>query len=242
MFSTIQPARASVVNRIFTPRVAFQNVGRGSLSRLPPCRRALIIGIWHGEPRESRFQPLNHSVKYSSTVAHAATEKCFVTTPVYYVNDKPHIGHVYTSTVADVYARFQRNMGKDVFFLTGTDEHGLKVEQSAEKRGVRTQQLADENSALFREVMDDMNISYTSFIRTTDTSHKVQVRHLIEVLLQKGFIYLGTFEGWYDDGQEEYYTVNPCINNWRANFRTTCPDPTPSLIRTLNVGDKGQRN
>jgi len=169
-------------------------------------------------------------------------EKCFVTTPVYYVNDKPHIGHVYTSTVADVYARFQRNMGKDVFFLTGTDEHGLKVEQSAEKRGVRTQQLADENSAFFREVMDDMNISYTSFIRTTDTSHKVQVRHLIEVLLQKGFIYLGTFEGWYDDGQEEYYTVNPCINNWRANFRTTCPDPTPSLIRTLNVGDKGQRN
>ena len=75
-----------------------------------------------------------------------------------------------------------------------------------------------------------------------DRSHKVQVRHLIEVLLQKGFVYLGTFEGWYDDGQEEYYTVNPCINNWRANFRTTCPDPTPSLIRTLNVGDKGQRN
>ena len=152
-------------------------------------------------------------MKYSSTVAHAATEKCFVTTPVYYVNDKPHIGHVYTSTVADVYARFQRNMGKDVFFLTGTDEHGLKVEQSAEKRGVRTQQLADENSALFREVMDDMNISYTSFIRTTDTSHQVQVRRLIEVLLQKGFIYLGKFEGWYDDGQEEYYTVNPCLNN-----------------------------
>ena len=67
---------------------------------------------------------------------------------------------------------FQRNMGKDVFFLTGTDEHGLKVEQSAEKRGVGTQQLADENSALFREVMDDMNISYTSFIRTTNTSRK----------------------------------------------------------------------
>ena len=61
--------------------------------------------------------------------------------------------------------------------------------------------------------MDDMNISYTSFIRTTDTSHQVQVRRLIEVLLQKGFIYLGKFEGWYDDGQEEYYTVNPCLNN-----------------------------
>ena len=138
---------------------------------------------------------------------HAVNEKCFVTTPVYYVNDKPHIGHVYTSTVADVYARFQRNMGKDVFFLTGTDEHGLKVEQSAEKRGVTTQQLADENSALFREVMEAINISFSSFIRTTDASHKVQVQTLVEILLQKDFIYLGKFEGWYDEGQEEYYTV-----------------------------------
>ena len=138
---------------------------------------------------------------------HAVNEKCFVTTPVYYVNDKPHIGHVYTSTVADVYARFQRNMGKDVFFLTGTDEHGLKVEQSAEKRGVTIQQLADENSALFREVMEAMNISFSSFIRTTDASHKVQVQTLVEILLQKDFIYLGKFEGWYDEGQEEYYTV-----------------------------------
>jgi methionyl-tRNA synthetase len=138
---------------------------------------------------------------------HAVNEKCFVTTPVYYVNDKPHIGHVYTSTVADVYARFQRNMGKDVYFLTGTDEHGLKVEQSAEKRGVTTQQLADENSALFREVMEAMNISFSSFIRTTDASHKVQVQTLVEILLQKDFIYLGKFEGWYDEGQEEYYTV-----------------------------------
>ena len=131
----------------------------------------------------------------------------YVTTPIYYVNDKPHIGHVYTSTVADVYARFQRNMGKDVYFLTGTDEHGLKVEQSAEKRGVTTQQLADENSALFREVMEAMNISFSSFIRTTDASHKVQVQTLVEILLQKDFIYLGKFEGWYDEGQEEYYTV-----------------------------------
>jgi methionyl-tRNA synthetase len=98
-------------------------------------------------------------------------------------------------------------MGKDVYFLTGTDEHGLKVEQSAEKRGVTTQQLADENSALFREVMEAMNISFSSFIRTTDASHKVQVQTLVEILLQKDFIYLGKFEGWYDEGQEEYYTV-----------------------------------
>ena len=207
MFSTIQPARASVVNRIFTPRATFQHAVKGSLSRPPPCRRTLLLGISHRESREIRFQRLNYSVKYGNAVAQTMIEKCFVTTPVYYVNDKPHIGHVYTSTVADVYARLQRNMGKDVFFLTGTDEHGLKVEQSAEKRGIGTQQLADENSALFREVMDDMNISFSYFIRTTDMSHKVQVQRLIEVLLQKGFIYLGKFEGWYDDGQEEYYTV-----------------------------------
>ena len=239
MFSTIQPARASVVNRIFTPRATFQHAVKGSLSRPPPCRRTLLLGISHRESREIRFQRLNCSVKYNNAVAQAVIEKCFVTTPVYYVNDKPHIGHVYTSTVADVYARLQRNMGKDVFFLTGTDEHGLKVEQSAEKRGVRTQQLADENSAFFREVMDDMNISYTSFIRTTDTSHQVQVQRLVEILLQKGFIYLGKFEGWYDEGQEEYYTVISRLNNQVAFVKTMCPYAMPSLA--LNPKCRKQR-
>ena len=75
------------------------------------------------------------SAAASATAGNGDGEKCFVTTPIYYVNDRPHIGHVYTSTVADVYARFQRSSGKDVYFLTGTDEHGLKVEQSAERRG-----------------------------------------------------------------------------------------------------------
>jgi len=131
----------------------------------------------------------------------------YITTPIYYVNDIPHIGHAYTTLACDVIARFKRLDGYNVKFLTGTDEHGLKVEQSAEKRGVTTQQLADENSALFREVMEAMNISFSSFIRTTDASHKVQVQTLVEILLQKDFIYLGKFEGWYDEGQEEYYTV-----------------------------------
>ena len=142
----------------------------------------------------------------SPTEVNGTGDKCFVTTPIYYVNDRPHIGHVYTSTVADVYARYQRNCGKDVFFLTGTDEHGLKVEQSAEKKGVPPQQLADENSASFRTVMEGMNISFDGFIRTTDASHKAQVQKFVEALKEKDAVYLGQFEGWYDEGQEEYYT------------------------------------
>ena len=146
------------------------------------------------------------SAAASATAGNGDGEKCFVTTPIYYVNDRPHIGHVYTSTVADVYARFQRSSGKDVYFLTGTDEHGLKVEQSAERRGIPPQELADENSAAFREVMEAMGISFDGFIRTTDASHVAQVRKFVELLKERDMVYLGKFEGWYDEGQEEYYT------------------------------------
>jgi len=133
-------------------------------------------------------------------------ETCYVTTPIYYVNDKPHIGHVYTSTLADVYARYQRAIGRDTFFLTGTDEHGIKVEQSAERLGVPPQQLADENSAAFREAMQTFGLSFDDFIRTTDTRHKDQVAAFVTQLLGKDMVYLGEFEGWYDEGQEEYVT------------------------------------
>lgn len=130
----------------------------------------------------------------------------FVTTPIYYVNDQPHIGHVYTSTVADAYARYRRSRGDDVFFLTGTDEHGLKVEQSADKRGIDPQELADENSKKFRDVMEAYDISFDEFIRTTDDYHERQVQAFVKLLQEKDAVYLGKFEGWYDEGQEEYYT------------------------------------
>ena len=113
--------------------------------------------------------------------------------------------HAYTSTVADVFARFSRACGRDVFFLTGTDEHGLKVEQSAAKRGVPPQLLADENSAVFRDVAARLNISFDHFIRTTDEAHTRQVGALVSQLQASGSAYLGTFEGWYDAGQEEYF-------------------------------------
>jgi methionyl-tRNA synthetase len=99
-----------------------------------------------------------------------------ITTPIYYVNDKPHIGHAYTSTACDVIARFMRLSGREVFFLSGTDEHGQKVEQSAEKKGVDPQTFVDEGSVNFRELLHLLKIWNDFFIRTTDAVHKKSVQ------------------------------------------------------------------
>ena len=200
MLAKLQPAGARLAARgLFAPRARSLHVRRAVA---PVAARRVSVTARLSSERDAHV---------ASAAAHAgaatdAPEKCFVTTPIYYVNDRPHIGHVYTSTVADVYARFQRSRGKDVFFLTGTDEHGLKVEQSAEKKGVEPQSLADENSAYFRDVMERMNISFDGFIRTTDAAHVNQVKKFVELLKEKDAVYLGQFEGWYDEGQEEYYT------------------------------------
>ncbi len=130
----------------------------------------------------------------------------YVTTPIYYVNDRPHIGHVYTTTLCDVYARAMRDLGLEVFFLTGTDEHGVKVEQSAIEKGVSPQALADQNAAEFQSIMGMFDLTNDAFIRTTDSEHTKQVQSLVASLLDRGDVYLGTFEGWYDEGQEEYHT------------------------------------
>jgi len=131
-------------------------------------------------------------------------EPTYVTTPIYYVNDKPHIGHAYTTTLCDVYARFMRLAGRDVFFLTGTDEHGIKVEKSAAERGISPQKLADINSAEFRSVLDVFGLTNNDFIRTTDPHHIKQVTALVGRLVDSGDVYLGEYEGWYDEGQEEF--------------------------------------
>ncbi len=134
------------------------------------------------------------------------SEPAFITTPIYYVNDQPHVGHVYTTTLCDVWARFMRLAGRDVFFLTGTDEHGVKVEKAARERGIAPQQLADENAGVFRRVMERLDLTFDEFIRTTDDDHERQVGVLVQRLLDAGAVYLGEFEGWYDAGQEEYHT------------------------------------
>ncbi|AVM73633.1 methionine--tRNA ligase [Magnetospirillum gryphiswaldense] len=129
----------------------------------------------------------------------------YVTTPIYYVNDKPHIGHAYTTLACDVLARFKRLDGYDVKFLTGTDEHGQKVEKSAETAGISPQALADMNSANFRELAARLNCSNDDFIRTTEPRHVASVQALWNKLVQSGDIYLGHYEGWYSVRDEAFY-------------------------------------
>mmetsp|Transcript_41944 Transcript_41944/g.47670 ORF Transcript_41944/g.47670 Transcript_41944/m.47670 type:complete len:580 (-) Transcript_41944:66-1805(-) len=135
-----------------------------------------------------------------------------ITTPIYYVNDKPHIGHAYTSTACDVIARFMRLSGREVFFLSGTDEHGQKVEQSAEKKGVDPQEFVDEVSVNFRDLLSLLNISNDYFVRTTDKDHKEAVSKLWNTLVEKGHIYLGQYEGWYSVRDECYYSESELVD------------------------------
>ncbi len=129
----------------------------------------------------------------------------YVTTPIYYVNDKPHIGHAYTTLACDVLARFKRLDGFDVKFLTGTDEHGQKVEKSAEVAGLSPQALADANSANFRELTKVLGCSNDDFIRTTEPRHIAACQALWNELLKRGEIYLGHYEGWYSVRDEAFY-------------------------------------
>ena len=132
--------------------------------------------------------------------------KFYVTTPIYYVNDRPHIGHVYTTTIADILARYHRLRGEDVFFLTGVDEHAAKVSDAAAERGLTPQQWADQNAAVFQETFGRLGITNNDFVRTSAQSHKDRVQKYVAALLKSGDVYAGDYEGWYDAGQEEYVT------------------------------------
>jgi methionyl-tRNA synthetase len=131
--------------------------------------------------------------------------KYFVTTPIYYVNGAPHIGHAYTSLAADVLARFKRLDGYDVFFLTGTDEHGQKVEKAAAVAGMDAQAFTDQVSADFRDMADRLRISYDDFIRTTEPRHKASCAELWRRIAANGHIYLGHYEGFYAVRDEAFY-------------------------------------
>lgn len=123
--------------------------------------------------------------------------KFYITTPIYYVNARPHIGHTYTTVVCDALARRQRMLGVDTYFVTGTDEHGLKIERSAAAAGKEPRQLADEVSATFRALWDRMGITYDSFMRTTDPRHEAGVQQMFRLLRDKGYIYKGSYTGQY---------------------------------------------
>ncbi len=132
--------------------------------------------------------------------------KYYITTPIYYVNGDPHLGHAYTTIAADILARFNRLRNKKVFFLTGTDEHGLKIQQTAEKLGITPKELADKNANRFKELWKLLNISYDRFIRTTEPEHVKAVKHILQRCYEKGDIYKGYYEGWYCVGCEEFKT------------------------------------
>lgn len=136
----------------------------------------------------------------------------YVTSPIYYVNDVPHIGHAYTSIACDVMARFRRLEGDNVFFLTGTDEHGQKVEKSALARGRSPQEFCDEVSQKFRELTKILNFSNNDFIRTTEERHKKSAQAFWKKLEEKGWIYKGTYEGWYSLRDEAFYGEDELVN------------------------------
>ncbi len=129
----------------------------------------------------------------------------YITTPIYYVNGEAHIGHAYTTFIADTIARYERLKGEDTFFLTGTDEHGQKIEESAQKNNKPTQEFADEISATFKNLWDEFEISYDKFIRTTDEEHKRGVQKAFEVMYAKGDIYKDFYEGHYCVSCETFF-------------------------------------
>jgi methionyl-tRNA synthetase len=129
----------------------------------------------------------------------------YLTTPIYYVNDKPHIGHAYTTLACDALARFKRLDGYDVMFLTGTDEHGQKVQKSAEEKGIDPKSFTDQVSQNFRDLTTTLNFSNDDFIRTTEDRHYAACQKLWNKLVEKGDIYLGSYAGWYAVRDEAFY-------------------------------------
>lgn len=139
--------------------------------------------------------------------------KFYVTTPIYYVNDVPHIGHAYTTIAADVLARYHRLMGDDVFFLTGTDEHGQNIERIAEEKGVSPQEYVDGIVAQFKELWQMLDISNDYFIRTTDERHIVAVQEFARALLASGDVYRGKYSGWYCPRCEAFYQPEELVED-----------------------------
>lgn len=136
----------------------------------------------------------------------------YVTTPIYYVNDKPHIGHAYTTILADVLASYHRLLGTPTFFLTGTDEHGQKVQQAAEKNGISAQEQCDQTVVRFQELWKRLEITNDDFIRTTEDRHKKIVQEVLQDLYDRDEIYRAEYEGWYCVGCERFFTEKDLVD------------------------------
>lgn len=152
-------------------------------------------------------------------------EKFYITTPLYYVNDIPHLGHLFEVIGIDVLARFRRLQGYEVFFLTGTDEHGLKIQTEAERRGIQPQELVDQMSVMFKAIWAQAQISYDYFIRTTEPRHIQAVQKFLNVVQNNGDIYKGVYEGWY---------CTPCETFWsegQLKSENCCPECCRPTVR-----------
>jgi methionyl-tRNA synthetase len=153
-------------------------------------------------------------------------KKFYITTPIYYVNDKPHIGHAYTSVLADVLARWHKLQGEAVFFSAGTDEHGAKIEEAANKARKEPQEFCDEKAEEFKQAWQKLNIQHSNFIRTTDEAHKKAVGNVLQYLYDKGLVYKGEYKGLYCKGCEQYLTDDDLLGG-------LCPDhqKKPEIIK-----------
>lgn len=154
-------------------------------------------------------------------MAKKSERKFYITTPIYYVNDVPHIGHAYTTIIADALARFNKLAGKEVFFLTGTDEHGQKVEKAATEKGFKPLELADKVVIRFKELWKALNISHDYFIRTTEPFHEKGVQKIFQKLMEKGDIYKGIYKGWYCVSEENFLAEDVPLVDGEYKI---CPD------------------
>ncbi|BDR61009.1 methionine--tRNA ligase [Lactobacillus xylocopicola] len=158
-----------------------------------------------------------------------AEQKTFyITTPIYYPSGRLTIGNAYTTIAADVMARYKRSQGYDTFFLTGTDEHGLKIEQKAAEQGIKPQEFVDRMAATYQKLWKSLNISYDKFIRTTDEEHVRGVQQIFEQLLQQGDIYLGEYTGWYSVEDEEYFTESQLAEVYKDDTGNVIGGKAPS--------------
>ncbi len=146
--------------------------------------------------------------------------KILITTPIYYVNDKPHIGHAYTTLAADVLTRFFRTQKKEVFFLTGTDEHGAKIAETAKNLGIAPKELCDKNSELFKLAWKNLGIEYNYFIRTTDKQHEKTVIEFLKKLKEKNAVYEKEYSGLYCIGCEKFLTEKELVDGLCLDHKT----------------------
>jgi len=140
------------------------------------------------------------------------TNKFYVTTPIYYPNSEPHVGTAYTTIIGDVLSRWHKLLGKEVFYLTGTDEHGKKIENTAKERNMEPKQFVDSMVIRFKEAWKQLNIDYDRFIRTTDKDHEEVVKYILQKIYDNGDIYLGEYEGYYCTSCEAYYLEKDLVN------------------------------